>query len=99
MGQQAPDRVSKIKAHLSKASAAAVGLSEEWRRGNEIVGQIARGLADRAYEPGPLTSYKQAFVARAKLAKAVLVRLDRSVLFLRDCRDIWKEHSRKPKVP
>ena len=50
MGERAPHLVSKVRAHLGKRQARKVGLCEEWRRGNEVVDNIARGLVERAYE-------------------------------------------------
>ncbi len=58
MGDKAPGLISKVRAHLSKSQAQMIGLCEEWRRGNVIFDQIARGLAERAYEDRDIMSFK-----------------------------------------
>ncbi len=50
MGCKVQSKVCAVRAHLSKAQAAALGISEAWRRGDEIVDNLATHLAERAFE-------------------------------------------------
>ena len=50
MGAKVPDLISKVRTHLSKSQAQKIGLCEERRRGNEVVDNIARGVAERHYQ-------------------------------------------------
>ncbi len=75
MGDRVPHLVSKVRAHLSKSQALRIGLCEEWRRGNEIVDNLARGLAERAYQEREFKAFKVQFDTDVKLIKTSLTRL------------------------
>ncbi len=98
MGDRVPHLVSKMWAHLSKSQAQRAGLCEEWRRGNEIVDNLARGLAERARQERDLAALKAQFDSDVKLAKTSLLRLERSVAYRESTRAIWNLHAAKPKV-
>ncbi len=44
-----PGEILKVKSHLTKAQAAAVGLEESLRRDNELVDGVAVGSAEEAH--------------------------------------------------
>ncbi len=96
MVERAPDLVSKVRAHLTKSQALKVGLCEEWRRGNEIVDNIARGLVERADEDKELVSFRKGFDADVKLVK--LAKLERTAEFNDGTRKLRKEHAAQPKT-
>jgi hypothetical protein len=98
MGERAPHLVSKVRAHLSPRQARKVGLCEEWRRGNEVVDNIAISPAERAYEDKELIDFKKCFDADVELVKATLARLERTTEYNDGTRKLWKEHSAKPKA-
>ena len=98
MGERSPHLISKVRAHLSKSQAVKIGLCEEWRRGNEIVDNIARGLAERAYEDKELLEFKKTFDADVKLVKATMGRLQRTAEYKDGTRKKWKDHTAKPKA-
>ncbi len=58
---------------------------------------IARGLAERAYQDRELANFKTRFDADVKLVKVSLSRLERSLAYREATRSIWKEHAGKPK--
>ena len=70
----------------------------EWRRGNQIVDNLARGLAERARQERELKAFKVQFDTDVKLIKTSLTRLERSVAYRESTRAIWKLHAAKAKA-
>ncbi len=67
-----------MKAHRTKSQAATVGLQEDWRRGNEIVDNIIRNLAEEPHEGKKGAEFKKAFAEGVKTVREGLRLLVRS---------------------
>ncbi len=96
IGSKVPANVPHVRAHMSKPHTVALGVSEEWR-GYEIVDNLARNLAERAFEGKELRTFKDAFDRDVTTMKKSLASLKMHEIYQETNRTLWKDHEAQMK--